>query len=180
MIAYDTGKVTPTKDSSDDKFVFFSSTGETSEMVFDGDDYAHDGNMTINDWSTGTSFAADVTYSGLSSFELTRGSGSWGAVLALMGDINGGVQEYNFDVAAYSTLNFKIAAQGAFSEYVLDFIVDGTEFRVPLSVNSSWTEVSINLADIPINFSKLTQIAIFGVGGGSGNKIYLTDFNLAK
>jgi hypothetical protein len=47
------------------------------------------------------------------------------AVLALMGDINGGVQEYNFDVAAYSTLNFKIAAQGTFSEYTLDFLVDG-------------------------------------------------------
>ena len=180
LIAYDTGKVTATKDSSDDKFVFFSSTGETSDMVFDGDDYAHNGNMTINDWSTGTSFASDVTYSGLSSFELTRGSGSWGAVLALMGDINGDVQEYDFDVAAYSTLNFKIAAQGAFSEYTLDFLVDGAEFKVPLTVNSSWTEVSINLADIPINFSKLTQIAIFGVGGGAGNKIYLTDLNLSK
>jgi hypothetical protein len=180
LIAYDTGKITPTKDSSDDKFVFFSSTGETSDMVFDGDDYAHDGNMTINDWSTGTSFAADVIYSGLSSFELTRGAGSWGAVLALMGDINGDVQEYDFDVAAYSTLNLKIAVQGAFSEYTLDFLVDGAEFKVPLSVNSSWTSVSINLADIPINFSKLTQIAIFGVGGGAGNKIYLTDLNLSK
>jgi hypothetical protein len=51
---------------------------------------------------------------------------------------------------------------------------------VPLSVNSSWTEVSIDLTDIPINFSKLTQIAIFGVGGGAGNKIYLTDYNLSK
>jgi hypothetical protein len=180
LIAYDTGKVSPDKDSSDDKFVFFSSSGETSDMVFDGDDYAHDGNMTINDWSTGTSFASDVTYGDLSAFELTRGSGSWGAVLALMGDINGGVQEYDIDVAAYSTLHFKIAAQGAFSEYTLDFLVDGAEFKVPLSVNSNWTEVSINLADIPINFSKLTQITIFGVGGEAGNKIYLTDYNLTK
>jgi hypothetical protein len=179
LIAYDTGKVTPAKDSSDDKFVFFSSTGEETDMIFDGDDYAHDGNMTINDWSTGTSFASDVTYNGLSSFELTRGGG-WGAVLALMGDVHGGVQEYNFDVAEYSTLNFKIAAQGAFSEYILDFIVDGAEFKVPLTVNSDWTEVSINLADIPINFSKLTQIAIFGAGGGAGNNIYLTDYNLSK
>jgi len=179
LIAYDTGKVGTIKDSSDDKFVFFSSTGESTDMVFDNDDYAHNGNMTINDWSTGTLFASDVTYNGLNSFELTRGNG-WGAVLALMGDINGDVQEYDIDVAEYSTLNFKIAAQGAFSEYTLDFLVDGAEFKVPLSVNSSWTDVSINLADIPINFSKLTQIAIFGAGGGAGNKIYLTDYHLTK
>lgn len=179
LIAYDTGKVTPVKDSSDDKFVFFSSTGEETDMVFDGDDFAHNGNMTINDWSTGTTFASDVSYSGLNAFELTRGSG-WGAVLALMGDIYGGVQEYDIDVAEYSTLNFKIAAQGTFSEYTLDFIVDGAEFKVPLSVNSGWTEVSINLADIPINFSKLTQIAIFGAGGAAGDSIYLTDYNLTK
>jgi hypothetical protein len=83
-------------------------------------------------------------------------------------------------VVARSTLNFKIAAQGAFSEYTLGFIVDGAEFKVPLSVNSSWTEVSINFVDIPINFSKLTQIAIFGVGGGAGNNIYVTDYNLSK
>ncbi|MEP1448871.1 MAG: family 16 glycosylhydrolase [Paraglaciecola sp.] len=179
LIAYDTGKVGPVKDSSGDKFVFFSSTGEQTDMIFDGDDFAHDGNMTINDWSTGTSFASDVTYDGLSSFELTRGGG-WGAVLALMGDVHGSVQEYKFDVAQFSTLNFKIAAQGAFSQYTLDFIVDGAEFKVPLSVNSSWTEVSVNLADIPINLSKLTQIAIFGVGGAAGDKVFLTDYNLSK
>lgn len=179
LIAYDTGKVTPAKDSSDDKFVFFSSSGEESDMVFDGDDYANDGNMTINDWSTGTSFASDVTYDGLTAFELTRGGG-WGAVLALMGDIYGGVQEYEIDVAAYATLNFKIAASGSFSGYVLDFIVDGAEFQVALTVDSTWTDVSVDLADIPINFSKLTQISIFGVGGSVGDKIYLTDYHLAK
>jgi hypothetical protein len=36
-----------------------------------------------------------------------------------------------------------------------------------------FTEVSINLTDTSINFSKLTQIAIFGVGGRVGNKSYL-------
>ena len=149
-------------------------------MIFDGDDYAHNGNMTISEWSTGTTFTSDVIYNGLNSFELKRGTGSWGAVLALMGDINGGVLEYDFDVAEYSTVNFKIAALGGFSEYTIYFLVDGAEFKIPLTVNSNWTEVTINVADIPLNMSKLTQIAIFGVGGGAGNTIYITDLNISK
>ncbi len=179
MIAYDTGKVAPAKDSSDDKFVFFSSTGESSDLVWDGDDYAHNGNITMSEWSTGTTLTSDVTFNGLSAFELTKGAG-WGAVLALMGDTYGGVQEYKLDVAKYSTINFKIAAQGAFTAYYIDFIVDGAEFKIPLTVNSSWTEVSLDIADIPLNLSKLTQIAIFGEGGGVGNKIYITDMNISK
>ena len=179
MVLYDTGKVTLAKNSSDDKFVFFSSTGEASDMIFDGDDSAHNGNTTIGEWSTGTTLTSDVTYNGLTAFELTKGAG-WGAVLALMGDIYGGVQEYKLDVAQYSTINFKIAAQGAFSAYFIDFIVDGAEFKVPVTVNSNWTDVTINVADIPLNLSKLTQIAIFGEGGGVGNKIYITDLNISK
>ena len=181
LVMYDTGKVAAnSKDSSDDKFVFFSSTGETSDMVFDGDDSAHNGNMTIGEWSTGTTFNSEVTYNGLNTFQLVRGSSSWGAVLALMGDIYGDVQEYSIDVAQYQTLNFKIAAQGGFSEYTLDFIVDGAEHKIPLTVNGNWNDVTINLADVPLNLSKLTQIAIFGVGGGQGNSIYITDMNLSK
>jgi len=179
MILYDTGKVTPAKDSSDDKFVFFSSMGESSDLVWDGDDYAHNGNITMSEWSTGTTLTSDVTYNGLTAFELSKGAG-WGAVLALMGDTYGGVQEYKLDVAKYSTINLKIAAQGAFTAYYIDFIVDGAEFKIPLTVNSDWSEVSINVADIPLNLSKLTQIAIFGEGGGAGNKIYVTDFNITK
>jgi beta-glucanase (GH16 family) len=179
MVLYDTGKVTPVKDSSDDKFVFFSSTGESSDMIFDGDDTAHNGNTTISEWSTGTTLTADVTYSGLNAFQLTKGAG-WGAVLALMGDIYGGVQEYKLDVAKYSTINFKIAAQGAFSAYFINFIVDGAEFKVPLTVGTSWNDVSINVADLPLNLSKLTQIAIYGEGGGAGNTIYITDLNISK
>ncbi|WP_049757913.1 carbohydrate binding domain-containing protein [Colwellia psychrerythraea] len=179
MVLYDTGKVTPAKESSDDKFVFFSSSGESSDMIFDGDDSAHNGNTTISEWSTGTTLTSDVVYNGLNAFELTKGAG-WGAVLALMGDTYGGVQEYKLDVAKYSTINFKIAAQGAFSAYFIDFIVDGAEFKVPVTVNSNWTEVSINVADIPLNLSKITQIAIFGEGGGVGNKIYITDLNISK
>ncbi|MDX2370154.1 MAG: carbohydrate binding domain-containing protein [Colwellia sp.] len=179
MVLYDTGKVSRAKDSSDDKFVFFSSTGESSDMIFDGDDSAHNGNTTISEWSTGTTLTSDVTYSGLNAFQLTKGAG-WGAVLALMGDTYGGVQEYKLDVAKYSTINFKIAAQGAFSAYFIDFLVDGAEFKVPLTVNSNWTEVSINVADIPLNLSKLTQIAIFGEGGSAGNTIYITDLNISK
>lgn len=136
--------------------------------------------MSISDWSTGTTLTADVTYNGLNAFELKRGTESWGAVLALMGDINGGVMEYDFDVAQYSTVNFKIAVLGAFSEYTIDFLVDGAEFKIPLTVNSNWTEVTINIADIPLNMSKLTQIAIFGVGGGTNNTIYITDLNISK
>ncbi|MFT4994561.1 MAG: hypothetical protein ACI965_001592, partial [Paraglaciecola sp.] len=180
LVMYDSGKVAQVaKDSSDDKFVFFSSSGEETDMIFDDDDFAHNGNMTISDWSTGTTLTSDVIYNGLNSFELKRGSGSWGAVLALMGDINGSVMEYDIDVAQYSTVNFKIAALGGFSEYTIDFLVDGTEFKIPLTVNSNWTQVTINVADIPLNMSKLTQIAIFGVGGGAGNTIYITDLNIS-
>ena len=180
MVVYDSGKVAPAKDSSDDKFVFFSSTGESSDLIFDGDDFSHNGNITMGEWSTGTVLTSDVIYNGLNAFELTRGSGSWGAVLALMGDTYGDVQEYKLDVGKYSSINFKIAAQGSFSAYFIDFIVDGAEFKVPLTVNSSWTEVTVNVADIPLNLSKLTQIAIFGEGGGAGNKIYITDLNISK
>ena len=181
LVMYDTGKVVAnSKDSSDDKFVFFSSTGEDTDMVFDGDDSAHNGNMTISEWSTGTTFNSEVIYNGLSAFQLIRGSASWGAVLALMGDIYGDVQEYSIDVAQYKTLNFKIAAQGGFSEYTLDFVVDGAEHKIPLTVNSNWRDVTIDLTDVPLNLSKLTQIAIFGVGGGQGNSIYITDMNLSQ
>lgn len=180
MVLYDSGKMdTSVKDSSDDKFVFFSSTGESTDMIFDGDDSAHNGNTTIGEWSTDTTLTADVIYNGLNAFELKKGSG-WGAVLALMGDTYGGVQEYKLDVAKYSTINFKIAAQGAFSAFFIDFIVDGAEFKVPITVNSNWTDVTINVADIPLNLSKLTQIAIFGEGGGTGNTIYITDLNISK
>jgi len=179
MVLYDTGKVVSAKDSSDDKFVFFSSTGESSDMIFDGNDSTHNGNTTIGEWSTGTTLTSDVIYNGLNAFELTKGAG-WGAVLALMGDTYGGVQEYKLDVAEYSTINFKIAAQGAFSAYFIDFIVEGSEFKVPVTVSSNWTDVTINVADLPLNLSKLTQIAIFGEGGGAGNKIYITDLNISK
>ena len=179
MILYDSGIASAEKDSSDDKFVFFSSTGEASDMVFDNDDNANDGNMVMNEWSTGTSFTSDVIYDGLTAFELSKGT-SWGAVLALMGDIYGDVQEYDFDVSKYSTLNVKIAADGDFSEYILDFIVDGAEFKVSLTVDNSWSDVSIDLSTIPLDLSKLTQIAIFGVGGNEGDKIYLTDYHIAK
>lgn len=181
LVMYDTGKVVAnSKDSSDDKFVFFSSTGEDTDMVFDGDDSANNGNMTISEWSTGTTFNSEVIYNGLSAFQLIRGSASWGAVLALMGDIYGDVQEYSIDVAQYKTLNFKIAAQGGFSEYTLDFVVDGAEHKIPLTVNSNWRDVTIDLTDVPLNLSKLTQIAIFGVGGGQGNSIYITDMNFSQ
>ncbi|MGL1957726.1 MAG: glycosyl hydrolase [Colwellia sp.] len=178
MVLYDSGYISA-KDSSDDKFVFFSSTGESSDMIFDGDNFAYNGNVTLSEWSTGTQFTADVSYNGLNAFELNKGD-SWGAVLALMGDIYGDVQEYKLDVAKYETINFKIAAQGTFSEYVINFLVNGAEFQVPLTVYSNWTEVNINVVDIPLNMSKLTQIAIYGVGGAAGDKIYITDLNISK
>ncbi|WP_133471236.1 family 16 glycosylhydrolase [Paraglaciecola marina] len=179
LIMYDSGKLKSEKDSSDDKFVFFSSTGEETDMIIDDNNFANDGNITLNEWSTGTTFMSDVIYNGLTSFELSKGSG-WGAVLALMGDIYGDVQQYDIDVSKYTSLNFKIASTGSFSEYTLDFIVDGVEFKVPLSVNSSWSDVSIDLSEIPLDLSKLTQIAIFGVGGNTADKIYLTDYHIAK
>jgi hypothetical protein len=47
-------------------------------------------------------------------------------------------------------------------------------------VNSNWRDVTIDLTDVPLNLSKLTQIAIFGVGGGQGNSIYITDMNFSQ
>ena len=114
----------PVKDSADDKFVIFSSGGESSDLVWDGDDFAHNGNVTMSEWSTGTTLTADATYSGLSTFQ------------PIMGDTYGGVQEYKLDVAKYSTINFKIAAQGAFSAYFINFIVDGTEY-IPVTIRNA-------------------------------------------
>ena len=179
LTLYDNGVATQ-KPSDDDKFVFISSTGELVDTVFDGNDLAHDGNTTINEWSTGTQLQADVTYDGLSAFELTKGDG-WGAVLAYAGDISGGVLEYDLDVAQYSTINLKVATQGSFESVEIAFVTDGAEVKYPLTgVNSSWTNFSFNTADLPVNVSKLTQMAIYGIGGGAGNKIYVTDFNITK
>lgn len=178
MVLYDQGFIS-SKVSEDDKFVFFSSTGERSDMIFDGDDFAHNGNVTLSEWSTGTQFSGDVIYNGLSAFELTKGD-SWGAVLALMGDIYGGVQEYKLDVAQYKTINFKIAAQGSFSEYIINLLGNGAELPIQLTVDEQWTEVTLNVVDMPINMSKLTQIAIYGIGGANGDKIYITDLNISK
>tara|TARA_R110001583_G_scaffold42735_1_gene135830 strand:+ start:553 stop:2286 length:1734 start_codon:yes stop_codon:yes gene_type:complete len=180
LIAYDTGISTViNKDSSDDKFVFISSTGEDVDIVVDGDNTVHEGNIEVGEWSTGTTITNDIEYDGLNAIRLTQGSG-WGAVLAMMGDIYGGVQSYDIDIKAYSTINFKIASDASFSEYVLYFgTTVGAEVKIPLSVNSDWTNVSINIDDIPLNLDKLSQIVIYGVGA-SGNSIYITDFNIVK
>lgn len=180
LIAYDTGISTVVdKDSSDDKFVFISSSGEDVDIVVDGDNTVHQGNIEVGEWSTGTTITSDIEYDGLNAMRLTQGAG-WGAVLAMMGDIYGGVQSYDIDLKAYSTINFKIASDASFSEYVLYFgTTAGAEVKIPLSVNSDWNNVSINIDDIPLNMDKLSQIVIYGVGA-SGNSIYITDFNIAK
>jgi hypothetical protein len=180
LIAYDTGISTVVdKDSSDDKFVFISSSGEDVDIVVDGDNTVHQGNIEVGEWSTGTTITSDIEYDGLNAMRLTQGAG-WGAVLAMMGDIYGGVQSYDIDLKAYSTINFKIASDASFSEYVLYFgTTVGAEVKIPLSVNSDWGDVSINIEDIPLNLDKLSQIVIYGVGA-SGNSIYITDFNIAK
>ncbi|OUS29862.1 hypothetical protein A9Q98_05590 [Thalassotalea sp. 42_200_T64] len=179
LIMYDNGAHPPAKASTDDKFVIFTSSGESVDLRVDDNNLVNDGNITFSEWSTGSMLAGDVTYADLNAFEVTKGNG-WGAVLALMGDIYGGVQTYEIDVAKYNTVNFKVAATGAFSEYTVDFIVDGAEHKIPLTVSSAWSEVNINTADIPLNLTKLTQIAIFAVGGNAGDKLYVTDLNIAK
>ena len=180
LIAYDTGISTVIdKDSSDDKFVFISSSGENVDIIVDGDDTVHEGNITVGEWSTGTSITNDVVYDGKSAVKLTQGSG-WGAALAMMGDTYGDVQSYDLDLKEYSTINLKIVADANFSEYVLYFgTTTGAEVKIPLSVNSGWTDVSINIDDIPLNLDKLSQIVIYGVGA-AGNSLYITDFNIAK
>jgi len=182
FIAYDTGiSSVVEKDSSDDKFVFISSTGEDVDMVVDGDNTVHEGNITVGEWSTSTTINTDAEYNGLNAWKLTQTSG-WGAVLAMMGDTYGGVQSYDLDLNEYSTVNFKIAADANFTEYYVDFLTTtGAEAKIPLSVvsNSTWKEVSISLADLPINLDQLNQIVIYGVGN-SGNSLYVTDFNIAK
>jgi len=181
FVMYDQGihAASLTKPSSDDKFVILTSSDEQADLRVDDNNFVNEGNITFSDWSTDSTLAGDVIYDGLNSFEATKGSG-WGAVIALMGDIYGGVQSYEIDVAKYSTVNFKVAATGGFSEYTIAFVVDGAEHKMPLTVSANWTDVSIQIADIPLNLTKLTQIAIFGVEGNTGDKLYVTDLNIAK
>ena len=171
--------VTAEKPSSDDKFVILTSSNEVVDITDDQNPLVNEGNTTFSDWSTNSGLNGAATYDGLNAFEITKGDG-WGAVLAVMGDVYGGVQTYAIDVAKYNTINFKIAATGAFEAYTVNFIVDGSEFPMPLNVTTSWTDISINVADIPLDMSKLTQIAIYATAGGAGNKLYVTDFNIAK
>ncbi len=180
FVAYDTGMPSAVKDSSDDKFVFISSSDEQVDLIVDDNNFAHDGNITINDWSTGTGIASDVDYDGLTAMELTQGAG-WGTVISYAGDISGSVLPYDLDLAKYSTVNFKIAADGAYSSYEIAFVTAvGAEFKQSLTVNSGWTDVTINIADLPLNLNLINQIAIFGKEGTAGDKIYITDFNIAK
>ncbi|MFT6984328.1 MAG: hypothetical protein ACJAT7_000114 [Psychromonas sp.] len=179
FIAYDSGVQAAVKPSLSDKFVLLSSSGEEVDLRVDDNGLINEGNITFSDWSTGSILNGAATYNGLSAFEVTKGSG-WGAVLALMGDIYGGVQSWEIDVSKYQTINFSVAATGGFSAYTVDFVVDGSEYKMPIQVSSSWNEISINVADIPLDLNKLTQIAIFGEGGNAGDKLYVTDFNIAK
>jgi beta-glucanase (GH16 family) len=178
FIIYDTGIVgNNEKDSSDDKFVFKSSTDEQVDIVVDGDDCAHNGNITINDWSTNT-VLQDTEYKGSNCWELKKGNG-WGAVLALMGDMYGDVMTYDIDLTKYSTLNIKMAAEGAFTKYLIKFI-GGAEFAKEFSLTADWKDFSINLNEIPLNLLKLQQIVIYGEGGNAGDKLYITDLNISK
>jgi beta-glucanase (GH16 family) len=177
FMIYDTGIVGNEKPSSDDKFVFKSSTDEHVDIIVDGDDCAHNGNITINDWSTGT-ILGDTEYNGSNCWALTKTTG-WGAVLALMGDIYGDVLTYDIDLTKYQTVNFKIAAVGTFTEYFIKFIA-GPEFGIQLNLTEDWKDVSINLNEIPLNLLNLKQIAIYGAGGNAGDRIYITDLNISK
>jgi beta-glucanase (GH16 family) len=178
FIIYDTGIVgSNEKDSSDDKFVFKSSTDEQVDIVVDGDDCAHNGNITINDWSTNTGLQ-ETEYKGLNCWELTKGNG-WGAVLALMGDMYGDVMTYDLDLTKYSSLNLKIAAEGAFAKYWVKLMA-GAEFGKEYVVTDTWKDISINFDEIPLNLLKLQQIAIYGEGGNAGDKLYITDLNISK
>jgi beta-glucanase (GH16 family) len=177
FMIYDTGIVGNEKPSSDDKFVFKSSTDEHVDIIVDGDDCAHNGNITINDWSTGT-ILGDTEYNGSNCWALTKTTG-WGAVLALMGDIYGDVLTYDIDLTKYQTVNFKIAAVGTFTEYFIKFIA-GPEFGIQLNLTEEWKDVSINLNEIPLNLLNLKQIAIYGAGGNAGDRIYITDLNISK
>ena len=178
FIIYDTGIVgNNEKDSSDDKFVFKSSTDEQVDIVVDGDDCAHNGNITINDWSTNT-VLQDTEYKGSNCWELKKGNG-WGAVLALMGDMYGDVMTYDIDLTKYSTLNIKMAAEGAFTKYLIKFI-GGAEFAKEFSLTADWKDFSINLNEIPLNLLKLQQIVIYGEGGNAGDNLYITDLNISK
>ncbi|ETR72465.1 MAG: hypothetical protein OMM_01704 [Candidatus Magnetoglobus multicellularis str. Araruama] len=177
FMIYDTGIVGNEKPSSDDKFVFKSSTDEHVDIIVDGDDCAHNGNITINDWSTGT-ILGDTEYNGSNCWALTKTTG-WGAVLALMGDIYGDVLTYDIDLTKYQTVNFKIAAVGSFTEYFIKFIA-GPEFGIQLNLTEDWKDVSINLNEIPLNLLNLKQIAIYGAGGNAGDRVYITDLNISK
>jgi len=165
------------KDSSDEKFVIKSSTNEEVDIIIDGDDSAHNGNITINDWSTNT-VLQDTEYKGLNCWELKKGNG-WGAVLALMGDMYGDVMTYDLDLTKYSSLNIKMAAKGAFTKYWIKFI-GGAEFGKEFSLTEDWKDFSINLNEIPLNLLKLQQIVIYGEGGNAGDKLYITDLNISK
>ena len=75
---------------SGDQFLIVSST-QTSDIDL--------GESLINEWSTGTQIASNITYQSLTSWEMTSGSmspeaGNWGTVLAFAGGINGDFSTY--------------------------------------------------------------------------------------
>jgi hypothetical protein len=98
----------------------------------------------------------------------------------MMGDTYGDVLPYDFDVSQYSTVNFKVAAVGTFGEFIVDFVCGGAEYKIPVTPTSEWQDISITINEIPLDVSKLTQIAIYGAQTNPGDKFYVTDFNISK
>ncbi|MEI8649908.1 hypothetical protein P4S73_21825 [Paraglaciecola sp. Hal342] len=125
--------------NTENDFVFISSDASvSSDLIVDNDNYSDAGNVIFGEWSTGTMISS-TQYAGLNGLRLAA-NGSWGAVLALQGDISDGVNIDNYDVdfSQYTNLRFKAASQGRLSVTLCLSCLKSVTVKWPKKLDLPW------------------------------------------
>lgn len=158
------------------------------DVIYGIDNSSFDGDIILDTWGTGTPLSQDVVFEGKNSWELTA-SGSWGTVVAFMGDVyspDAPPVDFPADLSTYDSIEINLATStsNTFTDMKMKFAGPEEEFSLSNygfdPAVSGWQTVSIPLSDFAaIDLSTVSQIAVFALGGEAGtDKFYITDFYL--
>jgi len=174
------------EDANLDDYYFLSEYPALVDITIDWDNTVNDGDISVDEWGTGTVLNDSVIYNGKSTWELT-GAPVWGAsnvtLLALMGDLyDGGQAEFPVEVTDYNSIEITLASSGGFDD--LKMKLAGPELEISIAdyvdlTSTDWQTISVPLSEFgSIDVDSVTQIALFGWGGAAGEKLYVADFYL--
>ncbi len=181
----DIGFVTGTEDP---EYYFIADNPTLVDILYGNDPNSIDGDITLDTWGTGTPLTKNVTFEGKNCWELTT-SGSWGTVVAFMGDVyspDAPPADFPADVSTFNTIEISLAASdnNTFTDMKVKFAGPEEEFSLANygfdPTTTGWQIISIPLSDFnSIDLSTVSQIAVFALGGEAGiDKFYITDFYL--